>query len=71
MVMCRIIVINKGEKEIGTPRDFINHFGLNPDIDFKADNDNLDECLCHCDIEEVLNLKGIFFEAEDEDVFIN
>ena len=29
--MCNIVVINKGEKEIETPRQFLEYFGFMPD----------------------------------------
>ena len=31
--MCNIVVINRGEKEIETPRQFEEHFGFLPDKD--------------------------------------
>ena len=40
--MCQIVVINRGEKEIVTPRQFKEHFGFDVSKNVKEQ----DECLC-------------------------
>jgi len=60
--MCNIIIINKGEKEIETPRDFENHFGFKPIKAEHYDDVDLDCCLCQIDIEKTLSKKNISFK---------
>lgn len=66
--MCNIVVINRGEKEIGTPREFIEHFGFAPDEDMKQIN--IDECLCNCDIEKTLTNHKIEFKNDWGDIYV-
>lgn len=66
--MCNIVVINKGEKEIETPRQFLEHFGFMPDEDLKQIN--IDECLCSCDIEKALKYNKIEFKKDCGDIYI-
>ena len=68
--MCNIVVINKGEKEIGTPRQFLEHFGFMPDKDFYNSCIGMDECLCNCDIETELNKNKIPFKTDGSDFYV-
>lgn len=68
--MCNIVVINKGEKEIETPRQFKEHFGFMPDIDSHYDSIEMDCCLCQCDIEQTFELNGIAFKKERGDFYL-
>lgn len=67
--MCIVVVINKGEKEIQTPREFLKHFGINL-IDDDSSTD-MDCCLCDIDIEDVFNENGIEFELDWGDFYVN
>jgi hypothetical protein len=49
--MCNIVVINRGEKELGTPRQFQEHFGFLPNRDIHYTDIDMESCLCQCDIE--------------------
>lgn len=68
--MCQIIVINKGDKEIETPQQFIDHFGFMPKTDWAYNELIMDACLCQCDIEETLIEKNIPFVADCGDIYI-
>lgn len=62
--MCNIIVINKGEKEIETPRQFCEHFGLEYVKAYGHKNIMMDACLCQIDIEKSLNENNIQFNYD-------
>lgn len=66
--MCNIIVINRGEKEIESPRQFLEHFGFMPDRLIHPIE--MDACLCHCDIEKAFNDKDIPFKKDCGDFFV-
>jgi hypothetical protein len=63
--MCNIIVINRGEIEIGTPRQFLEYFGFTP-----YDATDMDYCLCQCDIEQTLIDNNILFKKACGDIYI-
>lgn len=65
--MCRKIVINRGEKEIETPRQFLAHFGLLPENEGEIE---MDLCLCGYDIEGTLTANKIQFLEIDDDLFV-
>ena len=65
--MCNIVVINKGEKEIGTPRQFLEYFGFIPDI---SPIINMDECLCNYDIELIFNKNNIAYKKDCGDYYV-
>ena len=62
--MCVTIVINRGEKEIKTPRQFKDHFGIEIG---GADDEWLDSCICHYNFEEIFKANGIEFKWVDND----
>jgi hypothetical protein len=64
--MCVVIVINKGEKEIQTPREFEEHFKINPGV---LDED-MDHCLCHVDIDEILSEHEIPYKLHWGDYYV-
>jgi hypothetical protein len=66
--MCRIIVINRGENEVGTPREFLEHFGFMPANPLKQTN--IDECLCQFDIEGTFKRNNIPFKISDGDIYV-
>jgi len=68
--MCNIIVINKGEKEIETPLQFLEHFGFIPELEFGYVKIEWDYCLCQCDLEKSLNQKNISFKKDCGDIYI-
>ena len=65
--MCEIVVINLGEKEIGTPRQFLEHFGYMPecDPDFEKETD-MDFCLCNCDLATTFRVHNIPFKFDGD-----
>jgi hypothetical protein len=68
--MCSIIVINKGEKEIVTPRQFLEHFGFMPELEIGHKKIDLDYCLCQIDIEKALIENYIPFKKDCGDIYI-
>lgn len=68
--MCNIVVINRGEKEIETPRQFEEHFGFLPDKDINYNSIEIDYCLCQCDIEETFKAKNIPFKKDCGDFYV-
>ena len=68
--MCNIVVINKGEIEISTPKEFYKHFGFMPDTDVYLGKIGMDDCLCNCDIEDTLNHQKIPFKKECGDIYV-
>lgn len=68
--MCNIVVINKYEKEIETPRQFEEHFGFLPDKHFLFNYIDIDSCLCQCNIEETFKAKEITFKKNCGDFYV-
>jgi hypothetical protein len=68
--MCNIVVINKGEKEIETPRQFLEHFGFMPEKEFGHNTIEMDYCLCQCDFEQALIDNNIPFKKDCGDVYV-
>ena len=68
--MCYIVVINKGEKEIETPRQFVEHFGFMPDNEIDYPNIQMDDCLCQCDVEKALKQNNIPFKKDWGDIYV-
>ncbi len=68
--MCNIVVINKGEIEISTPKEFYKHFGFMPDTDVYLGKIGMDDCLCHCDIEDTFNHQKIPFKTDGSDFYV-
>ena len=68
--MCNIVVINKGEKEIETPRQFLEHFGFMPDKEIYYNGIGMDECLCQCDVEKSLTDNNIPFKKDCGDIYV-
>jgi hypothetical protein len=65
--MCNSIIINLGEKEIATPREFLEHFGFVP---YDVEAVLMDECLCYCDLEKTLNEHKIPFKNDCGDLYV-
>lgn len=68
--MCSIIIINRGEKEIGTPREFLEYFGFMPDKDVPLTDEDMDCCLCGCDVSESLIEHNIEFLNDGGDIYV-
>ena len=76
--MCKKVVINRGEKELSTPREFQNHFGFPPlkdELYSLKENEGysereLDECLCSADIQKTLRQNEIHFKSYWGDVYV-
>jgi len=68
--MCDIVVINRGEIEIGSPRQFEKHFGFLPEKNVQLSPIDMDCCLCGYEIEEVFKEKGIEFKKDCGDYYV-
>jgi hypothetical protein len=68
--MCVTIVINRGEKEIESPRQFKEHFGFEPFIEDGYKTIELDACLCQVDVEKSLNAHNIPFKWDCMDYYV-
>jgi hypothetical protein len=68
--MCNIIIINNGEKEIETPRQFQEHFGFMPMLEDYYDTIVMDYCLCQADIESSLFFNNITFIQSRGDYYV-
>lgn len=67
---CQVIIINKGEKVIKTPREFLYHFGFMPDQQMYYRKVNPDSCLCECDIKSSLSAKNIPYKIIKDDFYV-
>ena len=68
--MCNIVVINKGEKEIGTPRQFLEHFGFTAPLEIGYNTIVPDACLCQIDCETALTNNNIPFKKDCGDIYV-
>ena len=69
--MCDSIIINRGEVEISTPREFKNHFGFMPIINEDSiSEEEMDSCLCSCDLEETFKKNSIPFKLYWGDYYV-
>lgn len=68
--MCAIVIINRGEKEIETPRQFFEHFGFEAPSYSLSKNVEMDACLCQVDIEKALAEKNIPFKKDLGDIYV-
>lgn len=59
--MCDIIIINRGEKDIDSPRQFKEHFGFDAPIAEGYKEVTPDSCLCQVDIHKALRSNNIPF----------
>ena len=62
--MCCTIVINKGEKTIETPGEFVAHFGFEAPIEWCYRNVDMDSCLCQVDVKKALTEHDIQFRED-------
>jgi hypothetical protein len=68
--MCEIVVINRGEKEIGNPQQFIKHFGFEAPPREQGAYCRYDSCLCNVDIEAALKEHDIPYKMDGSDVYV-
>jgi len=68
--MCNIVVINRGEKEIETPRQFLEHFGFEAPKEEYYTTVDMDCCLCQVDIEKALTEHNIPFKTDCGDFYV-
>lgn len=68
--MCNIVVINNGEKEITTPKEFLEHFGFEAILEPYCKEVFMDGCLCHVDLEKTFTEHGISFTEDCGDYYI-
>jgi hypothetical protein len=65
--MCDVIVINCGEKIIETVQEFTDHF----DFEIPQDeNIDLNDCLCHVNIEEYFTQNGVNYYMDLGDYYV-
>lgn len=69
--MCYIVIINKGEKEIETPRQFKEHFGFEAPKEEYYSTIEMDYCLCQVDVEKALKENNILFEKDCGDFYVD
>lgn len=69
--MCTTLFAKKGEVEVTTPRQFKDHFGRLPLCDWELSEEEMDCCLCHCDIKGTLTELGIPFKNDCGDIVID
>jgi len=68
--MCRKVIINRGELEIETPRQFLEYFGFEAPKQEYYSSIDLDCCLCQVDIEQALTEHNIQFEMDIGDYYV-
>lgn len=68
--MCTIVVINRGEKEIGTPREFLKHFDVVPFWDRDYSVVGIDDCLCQCDLDATFFSLKVDYRIIDGDYYV-
>lgn len=68
--MCQIIVINRGEKEITNPRQFIDHFGFMPITNDCCELLEYEFCLCPCNLDKTFIDNGILFKKDCGDYYV-
>lgn len=68
--MCVVILINKGEKEIESPRQFQEHFGFLPEKEKHYNSIEMDACLCQCDLDKTFKENKIEYKIDAGDYFV-
>lgn len=68
--MCGKVIINKGEKEIETPKEFKDHFGFEAPREEYYHTVDMDCCLCQVDVEKALTDHNIPFEKDCGDIYV-
>lgn len=68
--MCNVVIINKGEKEIETPKQFFEHFGFEAPIEDGYNSIDIDSCLCQVDAEKALLDNNIPFKKDWGDIYV-
>ena len=68
--MCSIIVINRGEKEIESIDDFMNHFDCEKLPWLEKISDKKDTCLCAIDVRNYLESQDCSFKTHFGDYYI-
>ena len=68
--MCNVVVINRGDVEIGTPRQFEDHFGFKPKKHESYLDLEPDLCLCQCDLDQTFEENNIEFKRSFGDYYV-
>lgn len=68
--MCHTIIINRGDKEIRTPREFEEHFGFPAKGEPYYGEIIQDACLCQVDVEGTFRERGIEFKEYCGDYYV-
>jgi hypothetical protein len=63
-------VINNGEKEIETPRQFLEHFGFEAPMESCYSSVDLDSCLCQVNIDIALTDHYIPYKKDCGDYYV-
>lgn len=69
--MCTVIVINRGEKEIESPRQFLDYFGFEAPKEDHYRSVNMDSCLCQVDCEKAFVENSILFKKDCGDFYVD
>lgn len=65
--MCQKIVVNNGEHEIETPKEFVEYFKISPIVEKHYKGIVEDACLCQIDIPKSLRLVDYEFTYDGFD----
>lgn len=69
--MCETVVINRGEKELQTVRQFEEHFNTKIEIPNNAyDVIDKDCCLCQIDVAQELTKLNVAFKYDHMDYYV-
>lgn len=68
--MCGVVVVNNGEKEIETPREFREYFGFDAPRNKHYNNVDPDCCLCQVDVEKALTEQNMPFMRDCGDIYV-
>jgi hypothetical protein len=73
--MCQVIVVDKGDKEIESPRQFLEHFGITLDVEEDGELADGEEsvwdcCLCNYDLDAIFQENNIPFVVSSGDYFV-
>ena len=68
--MCETIIINRGEKEIETPQEFLDHFGFKAQKNEHYKDVDMNSCLCQCDIASTLTAHNIPFKTDCMEFYV-
>ena len=68
--MCVKVIINLGEMEIETPKEFKKHFGFSCDPENRVTKFQKDLCLCGWDSPKALEANNVQFKEDGDDIYV-